>query len=90
MAEDLFKFPWVSKTRGTTVHLLKASAKKARKPPKRRKYELLKPNQRSNVDLFASYKKNVEQMDQGRPDPSPIASNPDKDRSQSQIDTYVK
>ena len=41
MAEDLFKYPWVSKARGKTVHLLKSSAKTVRKKPIRKKYPLL-------------------------------------------------
>ena len=72
MAEDLFKYPFVSvsnssssfllylsqKAKGKTIHLLKSSAKTVRKAPKRKKYELLDQSQRNTIDLFASYKKN--------------------------------
>ena len=70
MAEDLFKYPFVSvsilelsfslflsqKAKGKTIHLLKSSAKTVRKPPKRKKYELLDQSERISIDLFASYK----------------------------------
>ena len=57
MAEDLFKYPWISKARGSTVHLLKSSAKTVRQPPKRKKYPLLDQKSRGQVDLFAGLKK---------------------------------
>lgn len=58
MADDLFKFPWISKARGKTVHLLKNSAVKVRKKPIRKKHALLDQSKRGPIDLFANLKMN--------------------------------
>ena len=90
MAKDLFKYPWISKAKGTTVHLLKSSAKTARKAPKRKKYELFSPIQQPTQDAFASYKKNVEQMERNTSTPALGSVGQIKEKAPSQIDVLMK
>ena len=58
MAEDLFRYPWISKSRGKTIHLLKRSAVQVRKKPIRKQYPLLDQSKRTSIDLFAGLKQN--------------------------------